>query len=134
MDEELKNIREGKMKKMMERSNGMETEIEVSKDNFQERVVKQSSNVPVVVDFWAPWCAPCLRLAPTMEKLAREYEGKFILAKVNLDDNREMALKYGIMSIPTVKMFKNGEVVNEFMGAQSEPAVREWLNKNLESE
>jgi putative thioredoxin len=74
---------------------------------------------------------PCLMLSPILEKLAKEYNGKFILAKLNVDENRITSQKYGIMSIPSVKLFKNGKVVDEFVGALPEPSVREWLNKNI---
>jgi intein/homing endonuclease len=76
-------------------------------------------------------CMPCLMLSPILEKLAKEYNGKFILAKLNVDENRITSQKYGIMSIPSVKLFKNGKVVDEFLGALPEPSVREWLNKNI---
>ncbi len=131
--DELERIREEKMKKLMEkmRSDKMEIEIEVNDGNFQEKVIEQSAKIPVVVDFWAQWCMPCLMLSPVLEKLAKEYNGKFILAKSNVDETRNVAVQYGIMSIPAVKMFKNGRVVDEFVGALGEPAVKEWLDKNL---
>ena len=133
MDEELSRIREEKMKKMLEKGgvSGMETEIETDDSSFQKKVIEQSKKVPVVVDFWAVWCAPCLMLSPTLEKFAREYGGKFVLAKANVDENREKAQKYGIMSIPAVKMFKDGHVVDEFVGAIAEPFVKGWLDRNL---
>jgi len=74
---------------------------------------------------------PCLMLSPILEKLAKEYNGKFILAKLNVDENRITSQKYGIMSIPSVKLFKNGKVVDEFVGALPELSVREWLNKSI---
>ncbi|RLJ05421.1 MAG: thioredoxin [Candidatus Aenigmatarchaeota archaeon] len=107
------------------------TKIEVTDNDFQEKVVELSERLPVVVDFWAVWCTPCLLLGPVLEKLADEYDGKFILAKVNVDQSPATSQKYGIMSIPSVKMFKNGKIVDEFVGALPEPAVRQWLDKNL---
>lgn len=132
--DELERIKREKLKKLMERMKGSainQTEIEVDDENFQEKVIEQSKKIPVVVDFWASWCTPCLMLSPILEKLAKEYNGKFILAKLNVDENRITSQKYGIMSIPSVKLFKNGKVVDEFVGALPEPSVREWLNKSI---
>ena len=106
--------------------------IDVNDENFDENVIEQSNNVPVVVDFWASWCGPCMMLKPLLEKIAEEYKGKFILAKLNVEENQEKAGEYGIMSIPAVKMFKNGEIVDEFVGAMPESSIKEWLNTNLD--
>jgi putative thioredoxin len=111
----------------------IQTEIEVNDENFQEKVIEQSKKVPVVVDFWASWCTPCLMLSPILEKLAKEYNGKFILAKANVDETRTYAQEYMVMSIPNVKLFKNGKVVDEFVGALPESSVRKWLDKNIKS-
>jgi len=108
-----------------------ETQIEVSDENFREKVLEQSKNTPVIVDFWAEWCMPCLMLSPILESLAEEYKGKFILAKGSTDDTKETTSKYKIQGIPNVKMFKDGKIVAEFVGALPEDAVREWLDKNL---
>jgi len=134
--DELEQIRKKKLKELAERFNGkkMETKIEVTDNDFDEKVLEQSKKVPVVVDFWAAWCAPCLRLGPTLENLADEYGGKFILAKLNVDAGPTVSQKYGIMSIPCVKMFKDGEVVDEFIGALPESTVKQWLDKNLGTE
>jgi len=134
IDDELERIKREKLKKWMEIMKGNDinqTEIEVNDENFQEKVIEQSKKIPVVVDFWASWCMPCSMLSPILEKLAKESNGKFILAKLNVDENRITSQKYGIMSIPAVKLFKNGKVVDEFVGALPEPSVREWLNKNI---
>jgi putative thioredoxin len=112
-------------------ANNMNVEIEVNDGNFQEMVIEHSKKVPVVLDFWAAWCAPCLMLSPTLEKFAHEYNGKFVLAKANVDENPGTAQKYGITGIPAVKMFKDGKVVDEFVGAMAEPFVRKWLERNL---
>jgi len=106
-------------------------EIEVKDSSFQEKVIEASEKTPIVVDFWAEWCGPCHMLSPIISKLAKEYKGKFILAKINVDQSPKTAVKYQIMSIPNVKMFKNGNLVSEFVGAIPEIKVREWLNNNL---
>lgn len=120
------------MKELMEKSGEKrKTKIEVNDNDFEAEVVEQSKKVPVVIDFWATWCSPCLILGPTLERLAEEYKGKFVLAKLNVDGNPIVSQKYGIMSIPAVKMFRNGKVIDEFVGALPEPTVRKWLDKNL---
>ena len=131
--DELEKIRKRKMGELIRKSeeDKMETEIEVNDNSFNEMVVEQSKKVPIVVDFWATWCMPCLMLSPALERFAEEYKGKFILAKVNVDEARTAAQKYGIMSIPNVKMFKDGKVADEFIGAIPESQVKEWLDKNL---
>lgn len=106
--------------------------IEVNQDDFDRLVIERSNELPVMVDFWAPWCAPCRILRPILEKLAEEYAGKFLLATVNTDENPSLALDYAIRSIPTVKIFRNGEVVDEFLGAQPERVIRAILERHLE--
>lgn len=105
--------------------------IDVTAENFEKEVIEKSKEKPVIVDFWAEWCTPCLILKPILEKVVKEYEGKVILAKVNVTNNQQLAMKYGVMSIPNVKMFKNGKIVGEFVGAVPEPVLREWIEKNL---
>ena len=131
MDEEIKRIKREKMKDFIKKKEEKMAEIEVNDSNFREKVLEESSRVPVVVDFWAPWCMPCTMLGPILEKVAREYDGKFILAKANVDETRASAQEYGIMSIPAVKLFKGGKVIDEFIGLRPEDAVKEWLDKNL---
>jgi putative thioredoxin len=99
--------------------------------SFKKLVLEKSSEIPVVVDFWAEWCMPCQMLGPVLDKLADEYKGRFILAKTNVDDARNAAQAYSVMSIPNVKMFKNGKVVDEFVGALPESQVKKWLDKNI---
>ena len=108
-----------------------EVEIEVGDDDFQEKVIEKSKKIPVLVDFYADWCGPCRMLSPILEKIAKEYNGKFVLAKINVDDAQIIAGEFGIMSVPTVILFKNGEPVDYFVGALPEPQIREWLKRRL---
>ncbi|WP_126445212.1 tetratricopeptide repeat protein [Sulfuricystis multivorans] len=107
--------------------------IDVSVVDFDEKVLAASRRVPVIVDFWAPWCQPCRILKPILEKLAAEYSGKFILAKVNSDENQELAMRYGVRGIPAVKAFVGGELVDEFTGALPEAQIREFLDRLIPS-
>jgi putative thioredoxin len=104
--------------------------IELNETNFQTEVIEKSKTVPVLVDFWANWCMPCRMLGPVLEKLETTYAGKFALVKVNVDTNQEIAAKYAIMSIPNVKLFKNGMPVDEFIGALPEQSVKSFLTKH----
>jgi putative thioredoxin len=106
---------------------------DVDTGNFQEIVIDGSRQVPVVVDFWAPWCGPCRTLKPLLEKLAGEFGGQFILAKVDADKNQELAAQYGVRGIPSVKAFVDGQLVDEFSGALPEPQVREFLARLIPS-
>ena len=104
-------------------------EINVNVDNFEEVVLK--SELPVLVDFWAPWCAPCKMLGPSIAAVADSYEGKITVAKVNVDDNAPLAIEYGVEGIPAVKLFKNGEVVDQFVGLRPQKAIEQFVDANL---
>ncbi|MEA3158033.1 MAG: putative thioredoxin [Betaproteobacteria bacterium] len=107
--------------------------VDVDKNNFDTIVIEGSKQAPVVVDFWAPWCAPCRALGPVLEKVADDYDGRFTLAKVNSDDNQEIAARYGVRGIPSVKAFIGGEVVDEFTGALPESGVRAFIERVVPS-
>ena len=103
--------------------------VDVTEASFQYEVISYSENTPVVVDFWAEWCRPCKTLGPLLERLAHEAQGSFRLARVDVDANPNLALHYGVRSIPTVKAFSQGEVVGEFSGLQPEGRIREFLSR-----
>lgn len=107
--------------------------IDVTIENFEQEVIAASMEQPVLVDFWAPWCGPCKALGPILEKLETAYGGGFKLAKINSDDEQQLAGAFGIRSIPTVILLKNGQPVDGFQGALPEGKVREFLDKHVQA-
>lgn len=108
--------------------------IDVTVQNFETEVIAASMQTPVLVDFWAPWCGPCKTLGPILEKLEVDYGGRFRLAKINSDEEQQLAAAFGIRSIPTCILLQNGQPVDGFMGALTEGQVRQFLDKHLPSE
>ncbi len=98
--------------------------------NFEEEVLK--SEMPVLVDFWAPWCGPCKIVSPIVEEIAKDYEGKLKVGKMNVDDNQQTAGTYGIMSIPTLAFFKKGEVIKTVIGAQPKENLKKAVDEVLQ--
>ncbi len=108
--------------------------IDVTEENFEAVVIEGSKTQPVLVDFWAPWCNPCQMLIPVVSKLAEDYNGQFILAKINTDEQQGLARENGVKSLPTVKIFKNGAAVDEFLGALPEGEVKAFIDKHIEQQ
>ncbi|WP_106479032.1 thioredoxin family protein [Phytohalomonas tamaricis] len=107
--------------------------VEVDVSNFQQVVLEGSMQVPVLLDSWAPWCEPCKSLMPVLEKLAREYQGAFVLAKLNIEDNQQIAAQLGIRSVPDVKIIIQGQLYDQFQGALPEGQIREWLGQYIDA-
>jgi putative thioredoxin len=107
---------------------------EVTTATFQQAVLQKSHDVPVVVDFWAEWCQPCRTLSPMLERITDEFQGAFVLAEVDVDQNQELAAQFGVQGIPTVVGFRGGVPISQFSGAIPENALRDWLGSLLPSE
>lgn len=103
--------------------------IEITETNFEAEVLK--SELPVLIDFWAEWCGPCKILSPTVEELAGEYEGKLKVGKVDVDAQGNLAMRYNVMSIPTLKFFKNGNIVGELVGAAPKSTIEAEIKKHI---
>lgn len=114
--------------------NASQYSFDVNAQTFQSQVIDASHQVPVLVDFWATWCGPCQSLMPVLEKLATEYQGQFLLAKVEIDQQPELATHFGVRSVPTVKLVKNGQIVDEFTGVLPEGEIRALLDRHIERE
>ncbi len=105
--------------------------MKITDKNFKKEVIEKSKEIPLVVDFWAEWCMPCLTLSPILEEVIKDFKGKFRLIKINVDKVPKISEEYEIMSIPNVKMFKDGKIVSGFVGVKSEDFIKGWLKKNL---
>ncbi len=101
----------------------------ITNENFEKEVLQ--SDIPVVIDFFADWCMPCKMFAPVFEEVAKEFEGKVKFVKVNIDESPELAQKYFVMSIPTLKLIKGDELLGNFVGAMSQEELEDWLNEHL---
>jgi len=108
--------------------------LDVDEATFETEVVLKSHEVPVVVDFWAPWCGPCRMLSPMLERQAIEAGGAFLLAKINVDDNPALSIRFGVQGIPAVKAFRHGEIAAEFVGAQPDTVVQRFIEQLVPSE
>ena len=104
-------------------------ELTLTKENFDQEIM--NSEQPVLVDFWAQWCGPCIAMGPVLADAAEKYVGKIKVAKVNIDQNSELAEKYGVMSIPNFKVFKGGKIVDEMVGASSGEQFSKFIEKNI---
>ncbi|NIP67109.1 thioredoxin [Candidatus Bathyarchaeota archaeon] len=136
-DKELEKIRKKKLRKMMKKTTqNPEKEatapskpIEINDASFKETI---QNNSLVVVDCWAPWCAPCRMVAPIIEELARDYAGRILFGKLNVDQNRKVATQYQLMSIPTLLIFKNGKLVDRIVGALPKERLEKKITPHLE--
>lgn len=105
------------------------SEVTINESNFDQEVLK--SDLPVLVDFWAVWCGPCKVVGPIVEEIAKDYTGKIKVGKINVDENNQLAMKYNIMSIPTLKIFKGGSVVGELIGAAPKQTIEAEIDKHI---
>lgn len=133
-DEELGRLRRKKLKDLMEETTRKKVNdfltkpIKITDSDFTETISKHTL---IVVDFWASWCGPCHMLAPIIEELAHDYAGKVVFGKLNIDENRDTALKYQVMSIPTLLLFKNGKLVDRLVGAMPKQMLEQKITRHL---
>jgi thioredoxin 1 len=133
-DEELERIKQAKLQKMMKsaapekRGTAFNKPVEMTDATFKEMILNHPL---VVVDCWAPWCGPCRMVAPVIEELARDYAGKILFGKLNVDENREVSTQYDIMSIPTLLVFKNGKLVDTIIGAMPRQTLEQKITRRL---
>ncbi|MGQ9551218.1 MAG: thioredoxin [Candidatus Bathycorpusculaceae bacterium] len=133
-DIELERIKQAKMQKMIKsappekRGTAFNKPVEMTDATFKETIQNHSL---VVVDCWAPWCGPCRMIAPVIEELARDYAGKILFGKLNVDENREISAQYDIMSIPTLLVFKNGKLVDTIIGAMPRSTLEQRITRYL---
>jgi len=105
---------------------------DISSADFEAQVVESSKTQPVVVDFWAPWCGPCHMITPIIEELEKDYDGKIVFRKVNTDESPDVASRFNVMSIPTLIMFKNGQVADTVIGVTSKAALKKKFDENID--
>jgi thioredoxin 1 len=108
------------------------TTLEITSENFEKEVIK--SKIPILVDFWAPWCMPCIMMAPALDEISKKQEGKLKIGKMNVDNpkNQVLASQYQIQSIPNMKLFKNGKVIKEFIGLRPKEALEKEISKEID--
>jgi thioredoxin 1 len=134
MDDELQRIRAQRLAQLYNQTNERETmttpdaPVHIDDNSFDQIVAQHPL---VVVDCWAPWCGPCRMLGPVIDQMAKEYAGKIVFAKLNTDENKQAAMKYGIMSIPTMLVFKNGELADRLVGALPKPVIEQKLQPHM---
>ncbi len=130
--DEVEKLKQKMLRKMlmnMQKKEEMPSKpLKATDENFDEIISKYDV---VVVDFWAPWCGPCRLIAPVIEKLAKEMKGKVVFAKLNVDENPKMAMRYRVMSIPTLILFKEGKMVDRLVGALPEDMLRDWVERYI---
>jgi len=130
--DEVEKLKQKMLRKMlmgMQKKDEMPSKpIKATDENFDEIISKYDA---VVVDFWAPWCGPCRLIAPVIEKLAKEMKGKVVFAKLNVDENPKMAMRYRVMSIPTLILFKEGKMADRLVGALPEDMLRDWVERYI---
>ena len=124
----IEEIKKKKLEELMKKKNYPKKPIELTDSSFDEIVKKYPL---IVVDCWAPWCAPCIIVAPIIENLAKKYVGKIVFGKLNVDGNKRVAIKYGVMSIPTLLVFKKGKLVDRIIGAMPEPLLESRIKPYL---